>query len=265
VDYQASDVFSLAKTLWALARGSQWALPGQHQLADAVGAFRPHPRSATLDRLLARATDPDPTRRPTMRGFASELHAWRGLSSEPGPTPSLADLGEALRDGFAPLDEREKSLRDASAHFHALVEHADNRLRPFYAELERSIPRIRVGIRDGITLDSLSGHEYLGSPGKVHEYGTAARLGDQAQILELVLEMGLLLETWDNNTTRVGSAIFLGRLEELGAGGGDAHGPAEVESGTVAETHAIDDAIAWLAAEAPKWLHHFAELIAGAN
>jgi hypothetical protein len=77
--------------------------------------------------------------------------------------------------------------------------------------------------------------------------------------------MGLLVETWDNHTTRVGSAIFLGRLEELGAGGGDARGPVELETGTVAETRAIDDAVAWLAAEARKWLQRFAEAVASAH
>jgi protein kinase-like protein len=263
IDYQASDVFSLAKTLWALARGSQWALPGQHQLDDAVGAFRIHSRSATLDRLLARSTDPDPTDRPTMREFARELDAWRRLSPEPGPTPSLADIGELLQDGFAPLDELEQGLRNASTHFNTLVEYANDRLRPFYSELESSIPRVRVGIHDGVTLNMLMGHEYLGSPGKLHQYGTAACLSDQAQTLELVLEMGLLIETWDNDTTRVGAAIFLGRVEELGGGGGDSHGPAEIATGTVAETQTVDDAIAWLAAEAPAWLRRFAQVVAG--
>lgn len=74
-----ADIYSLAKMLWVCATGQNRPLNGHHPLDFTpahIGSFVDHKRSHTLDRLLARATEHDPSKRPTMVEVATELQAW---------------------------------------------------------------------------------------------------------------------------------------------------------------------------------------------
>lgn len=79
-DGRPADVFSLAKTLWVLATGQTYPLPGQMDRtipAMTISAYLiKDVRAPLLDRLLEEATANDSGRRPDMTAFAQELRAW---------------------------------------------------------------------------------------------------------------------------------------------------------------------------------------------
>jgi serine/threonine protein kinase len=78
-DCGPGDVYALAKTLWVLASGQRYPLPGNlsaTERASQLSAFVKHDRAVLLDRLLDSATVLDSQRRPTCPEFAAELSAW---------------------------------------------------------------------------------------------------------------------------------------------------------------------------------------------
>src|SRR5262245_15265036 len=85
---ELADVYSLVKTLWALAAGQGDPPPGElrrdrpeHQL----GRHSPDPRAFLLEPLLERGTADDPTKRPSMREVAQELAWWSEPTVPPRP------------------------------------------------------------------------------------------------------------------------------------------------------------------------------------
>jgi hypothetical protein len=98
------DVYELAKTLWVLASGTQFA-PLGHQIADggaySLDALLGVPRAADLDRVIDRATRTEPGQRPVMAQLAEELAAWLQLAQgDDAPSPGLEDLAAQLRRTF---------------------------------------------------------------------------------------------------------------------------------------------------------------------
>jgi hypothetical protein len=113
-----ADVYSLGKTLWALAAGTPIAPIGEHRpefpgkrLADWGVA---HPRAFYLDRLIDQMTREIPNERPAMADVAAALQAWS--KPEPGgdaPTDlSLRNVADAIADVFD-RDRRVANKRQA--------------------------------------------------------------------------------------------------------------------------------------------------------
>lgn len=79
-DGSKADVFSLAKTLWVLATGQHFPLPGVYDLgheAFRIATYLPGAvGSSQLDKLIASATALTPEHRPTMSQVCTELRAW---------------------------------------------------------------------------------------------------------------------------------------------------------------------------------------------
>lgn len=96
-DGKPADVFSLAKTLWVLATGLKYPLPGQLQkniealrLSSYVSDFR----SRSLESLLEACTSFHPDDRPAMSLVAAELHAWLRNPVKPISPTNVLDLSE---------------------------------------------------------------------------------------------------------------------------------------------------------------------------
>ena len=99
-----ADVFSLAKTLWTLATGLEFPLPGEYRLEEPayqLASYLAGERTAPLDRLIERCTRIDPTRRPHAADVAAELSAW--LS--PTPLRYGAADSETVADRIRLLSE----------------------------------------------------------------------------------------------------------------------------------------------------------------
>jgi hypothetical protein len=95
-----TDVYALGKTLWVLATGQTFPLPG-HLSADMrafkISSYVAHPRVRQLELLVARCTSPDPDVRPTMVLVAMELHAWSAPRDKAPAVYPLSLLGDRLR------------------------------------------------------------------------------------------------------------------------------------------------------------------------
>ena len=79
LDCRPGDVYALAKTLWVLATGQRYPLPGHlsaYEVPTQLSAFVNHERAVLLDRLLDSATSLNPDARPSCRDFTAELKAW---------------------------------------------------------------------------------------------------------------------------------------------------------------------------------------------
>jgi serine/threonine protein kinase len=79
LDCRPGDVYSLAKTLWVLATGQRYPLPGNlsaNERTSQLSALVNHERAVLLDRLLDLATVPNPQQRPTCSDLVAELQAW---------------------------------------------------------------------------------------------------------------------------------------------------------------------------------------------
>lgn len=109
-DGRAADVFSLAKTLWVLATGQVYPLPGEY--SETISAFRISSyvtveRTGALDALILAGTRFDPGSRPPMDQFAAELAAWLAPTA-PSRARITLDVGQ-----FAADLERQQTLFDA--------------------------------------------------------------------------------------------------------------------------------------------------------
>lgn len=76
---QCSDVYSFAKTLWVLATGQRFPLPGEMKKtvpALTISQYVQDSRASLLDPVIEAATSFDPAKRPAMEVVAHELRAW---------------------------------------------------------------------------------------------------------------------------------------------------------------------------------------------
>ncbi len=101
-----ADVYSLAKTLWVLATGQTYPLPGEQNArvpALTLSAYVSHGRATLLDLVIERATSINPEARPTMAELARNLEEWLSdpvKDTSPGDLTHLrAKLTAALEPG----------------------------------------------------------------------------------------------------------------------------------------------------------------------
>ncbi len=112
---ELADVYSLAKTLWAIAVGRPDPPPGQlradrHELR--LSSHLEHPRARLLDPLLERCTADDHAARPSMREVADELHWWSDISVVQVQVDLSGYAAEARRLYNASLVVRQESEYD---------------------------------------------------------------------------------------------------------------------------------------------------------
>jgi hypothetical protein len=83
-DATQADVYSMAKTLWILLTGVEKGFEGQYNPEGSIGIihYQPAMYNSYLDKLLLRATENDPTRRPNMVEFAAGLEEWVRLNDD---------------------------------------------------------------------------------------------------------------------------------------------------------------------------------------
>lgn len=116
-DFRAGDVYSLAKTMWVLATGQRFPLPGTLDIAERacrLSSFVRHDRAVFLDTLLDSATAFDPAKRPSCREFADELAAWlddKHVASDDIRVPP--ETAAQLRQ-FAKLAATQRNQRELS-------------------------------------------------------------------------------------------------------------------------------------------------------
>jgi len=110
-DGHKADVYSLAKTLWVLATGNIFPPQGEQRIETRqinIGAYVPHPKTRSLDRLIEYATKHAPQDRLTMDKMAAELRAWLAPSAEPTSPEDLTDLATRIATAIEPARRADK-------------------------------------------------------------------------------------------------------------------------------------------------------------
>ena len=259
VDYSRADTFSLAKTLWALATGERYAMPGEHDAQRpnmSVGRVKPHPRARALNQLLQRATTIADDRI-SMSVFASELRAWLELSQARSSAPDLSGLAQQIREQQEPVLAQAAARERAVDFGRSAVRELRVGLEPLFSQLD-GFPGSQTHVDDQQMKLQLQSHDFEGSPTIWLRESICARVSDQSEALAYILRLGALVEVIEPDRVRVGAAFELGYEKVMQA----AHNqltPREVEAGSVAQDELVGEVIEWLNANAESWLQKFAE------
>jgi hypothetical protein len=158
-----ADVYSLAKTLWALATGTHVPPLGPHVAGHhdwSLLSFGINDANVVmLDHLIQRSTAHEPDSRPTAKQMASELAEFMRLPHKTGPV-DLSTHGKRLSALLAPVRERE---REAAWRITQVVELRDRMVaaaRALVADLEAAeLPMVQWG--DGEVVMQASTHYVL--------------------------------------------------------------------------------------------------------
>lgn len=142
-----ADVFSLAKTLWVLATGQVFPLPGQYmptQDAFRIGSYVMEDGTSSLDTLIAACTAVDPNSRPTMQQMREELTAWQAPKPEPAPpvTLDVSAFKARLAARAAQLKAQREREREDQQLAHASGLRLRERLRPLARDIEKSLNEV---------------------------------------------------------------------------------------------------------------------------
>lgn len=211
----AADVYSLAKTLWALACGVDNPPPGNqpssaapHRIAD----YRTHPSAPLLDELVDRATLLDPVGRPSMSELAADLVAWASI--RPGPAAfDMAEAAAAVRTALNPeIANTERIERWKEAAFGA-VRRFDELAAPLNETIKSADPRAKINVIDEHVQSRLKLVEHMGSPNVLFRW-TRASLIAVGSPLPYVLRMGRGVELIEDGTLILRAMIDIG-MERL--------------------------------------------------
>lgn len=144
-DGRPADVFSIAKTLWVLATGQKYPLPGPYSAATPMcrlGSYNASHRTELLDALIERCSAMEPNSRPRMSEVAEELKAWLRLPKAGTVGPLRLTLGAAWSEiESAANRERERVRHHNAIHElkHAAIRQLEERLMARYAELRDTL------------------------------------------------------------------------------------------------------------------------------
>ncbi|HHT9121241.1 MAG TPA: protein kinase domain-containing protein [Candidatus Wunengus sp. YC63] len=130
---EKSEVYALAKSLFVLAVGNKYPIPGSHHMDDSntlVSTWNKHPKAAQIDSLIVRATRSNPTERISLDEFISEL------------TLFLNDKGKVEMPEFTKLQKVKMLL--AAKKEPALVEAGMRQRMDEYLQKTREYIRIEL-------------------------------------------------------------------------------------------------------------------------
>jgi len=110
-DGRPADVYSLAKTLWVLATGQKFPVPGEQHVGvpgQALSSYVSHPRANALDLVIEHATRYAPSDRTTMAKLSTDLLAWSTYRQKDIVQEDLTDLINRVMIATAPASRGEE-------------------------------------------------------------------------------------------------------------------------------------------------------------
>ena len=167
-DARPADVYSLAKTTWALVAKRNYPLPGPQRIdeRESLVALTGLDEALELDRLIEAATENDPANRPTMAETAIALSGWAETQTiQPDDQDELAEAISGARARLASqLDEGRSAAIDqenAADAYAQLIELA----QPLFEALPQIGASHGSGVQDQM-LDATLGHPFLEEMGR---------------------------------------------------------------------------------------------------
>jgi Protein kinase domain len=218
-DARQADVFSLAKTLWALSRDEPYP-PDGHQPAGTRGFeiadVRSHPNVHLLGELIDRATRIHPEERPTMDEMAAELRRWLALK----PAEATVDISD-LRARFRAKVEASLAAEDVAEQRKEQAFVAARRLADMLAPLNRALielhPRAVVdGAADKFTQNVVRTFDTFASPEIVWRSQRLSHISLDDRMQDYSLRFGRALELTDSGDLLLHMAILVGATRTTG-------------------------------------------------
>jgi serine/threonine protein kinase len=212
VDARFADVYSLAKTLWALCSGHDFPLPGPQRADDpsSLAAQTGNGPVAELDGLIERATANEPESRPSMNEMASELDFWLQRQGA-APEGEASDLDRIVATARARLSIQHGQQASVERYVDAAEEAFGSvldRLDPIYAAMEKVGATSNLNDSDPLIASALhwSDRETVGRPRIVDKWESLAyaQVGERNAV-RLHLAVRLLL--YEGGQVSVGVGI----------------------------------------------------------
>lgn len=124
-DGEKADVYSLAKTLWVLATGQSYPVPGTHDVTvEGFSISLLYPDQAGvghIEVLLERCTRFQPNDRPSMSEVAYELEVWLNPSDASFTGKELSVLGKEIRQLTATARQRVNTQEKYRGQFNKMM------------------------------------------------------------------------------------------------------------------------------------------------
>ncbi|XYQ92999.1 serine/threonine-protein kinase [Pseudomonas syringae] len=146
---EPADVFSLAKTLWVLASGQNFALPGSYYSKHEVfriGQYIDAERTRHIDMLIEACTAVSPESRPSMQDVLNELAAWLNPHVTEVTSAMKIDIGEyASKLDNIQAQTEAKNQREQDDYNKSIMvqQKMKSVFQPFLEDLESSLKQLK--------------------------------------------------------------------------------------------------------------------------
>lgn len=240
-DARPADVYSLAKSAWALVAKRNYPLPGRQRSDDreSLVALTGEDRASDLDRLIEAATEHDPSRRPTMAETATELNAWVEAhvgecadQEEDELTAAISRARMRLSNRLSEAESATTDLESVQGAFGELVE-AMNPILVVLPQLGASSETVQ----EDQMLDAALGHPFLEEMGRPlivwrNQVFTYAQMGKEHDGVRLAVASATALYEGQAMASVVGILVYE-VPPTLGSDGFAWHDSFEVQVGTL--------------------------------
>jgi serine/threonine protein kinase len=240
-DARPADVYSLAKSAWALVAKRNYPLPG-HQRSDdreSLVALTGEDRAGDLDRVIEAATEHDPNRRPTMAETATELNAWVEVHVGERANEEEDELAAAISRARTRLSSRLSEAESVATDLES-VEEAFGELVEAMKPVFIALPQVGASSetdREDQMLDAALGHPFLAEMGRPlivwrNQVFTYAQMGDEHDGVRLGVACATVLYEGQALASVVGILVYE-VPPTLGSDGFAWHDSFEVQVGTL--------------------------------
>jgi serine/threonine protein kinase len=200
------DVYSLSKTLWVLATGQRYPLPGEQRVdnpALRLSTYCRHEHAHILDLLMERSTSFEPTRRPTMKEFSKELSEWLKVGTDSAPVSiDLSALIKECQGVFESGIIAERNEDHLIQNAHSVLVSFDHTLERMSAELQK-VTKITPVTSQTSLYKRFHFPEYIGAAKSIWRQAHEVRITTKIDPIEVYFQGYVQVEALNDNRIRI--------------------------------------------------------------